>query len=133
MGCSTDPVPLPGVKLVYKAPDSAITTFELGDLVALEVRNCEQWTREEETYPLGEPHASIAFTYSCPEATSPKTVCLPLRCGVGTVVMKNCEPLLDKKCGLILTGSSWTVLPGGRGTYVLGPEFAMLVFGARGP
>ena len=27
-------------------------------------------------------------------ATSPKIVCLRLRCGVGPTVMKNCEPLV---------------------------------------
>lgn len=48
----------------------------------------------KQTYPLGEPHASTAFTYSDPEATSPKTQCLPLRWGVGTVVMKNWELFL---------------------------------------
>ncbi len=67
--------------------------------------------REEETYPSGEPHASIAFTYSWPETTSPKTVCLPSRCGVGTVVMKNCEPLLwvaGRVNSMALRGSSRT-------------------------
>lgn len=39
---------------------------------------------------------SIAWTTSAPLTTRPKTVCLPSSQGVGTVVMKNCEPLV---CG----------------------------------
>lgn len=45
---------------------------------------------------------SSIFTTPIPFSTWPKTTCLSSRCGVGTVVMKNCEPL------------------------VLGPAFAML-------
>lgn len=45
-------------------------------------------------YPLADPTSSMALTYSWPETTSPKTVCLPSRWGVETVVMKNWEPLL---------------------------------------
>src|SRR6202042_848062 len=36
----------------------------------------------------------IRSTTSLPSMTSPKMVCLPLRCGVGTTVMKNCEPFV---------------------------------------
>ncbi len=40
--------------------------------------------------PIGEvPTASIALTTSSPAITIPNTVCLPSKCGVGTVVMKN--------------------------------------------
>ena len=35
---------------------------------------------------------SSSFTVPMPSTTSPKMVCLPSRCGVGTKVMKNCEP-----------------------------------------
>lgn len=38
--------------------------------------------------------ASIFFTTSMPSTTRPKTTCLPSRNGVGTVVMKNWEPLV---------------------------------------
>lgn len=44
--------------------------------------------------PDSEPCASIALTTSDPLFTSPKTVCLPSSQGVGTVVMKNWEPLV---------------------------------------
>ncbi len=37
---------------------------------------------------------SIAMTTSMPFSTLPNTVCLPSRRGMGTVEMKNCEPLL---------------------------------------
>jgi hypothetical protein len=37
----------------------------------------------------------MLLTISMPLLTRPKTECLPVRCGVGTKVMKNCEP-----CGL---------------------------------
>lgn len=37
---------------------------------------------------------SILRTRDLPERTSPKTTCLPSRWGVGTVVMKNWEPLV---------------------------------------
>ena len=37
---------------------------------------------------------SIFLTTSMPSTTWPKTTCLPSRKGVGTVVMKNCEPLV---------------------------------------
>ena len=37
--------------------------------------------------------SSILRIVLLPESTSPKTTCLPSRCGVATVVMKNCEPL----------------------------------------
>ncbi len=45
---------------------------------------------------------SSIFTTPIPFSTWPKTTCLSSRCGVGTVVIKNCEP------------------------FVLGPAFAML-------
>mmetsp|Transcript_126972 Transcript_126972/g.353633 ORF Transcript_126972/g.353633 Transcript_126972/m.353633 type:complete len:218 (+) Transcript_126972:108-761(+) len=51
--------------------------------------------------PSGVPHASITRTMSMPSTTWPKTTCLPSKCGVAFVQMKNWEPL------------------------VLGPEFAM--------
>ena len=38
--------------------------------------------------------ASIFLTTSMPSTTLPKTTCLPSRNGVGTVVMKNWEPLV---------------------------------------
>ena len=60
-------------------PHFAIVTFEPG-------------------VPSEEPHPSIAFTNSWPCTTSPKTVCFPFRCGVGTVVMKNCDPFLRYSC-----------------------------------
>lgn len=82
---------LPRLGCIHKVPDLAITTFESGVLVPLAISR----SRKDYSYPLEEPHFSIAFTYSWPETTSPNTVCLPFRCGVGTVVMKNCEPLLD--------------------------------------
>lgn len=37
---------------------------------------------------------SSIFTTPNPFNTCPKTTCLPSKCGVGTVVMKNCEPLV---------------------------------------
>ena len=37
---------------------------------------------------------SIFLTTSMPSTTCPKTTCLPSRNAVGTVVMKNCEPLV---------------------------------------
>src|SRR5207237_2228479 len=40
------------------------------------------------------PARAICGTSSKPFTTSPKMVCLLLRCGVGTSVMKNCEPLV---------------------------------------
>ena len=36
----------------------------------------------------------IRSTTSAPSMTSPKMVCFPLSHGVGTTVMKNCEPLV---------------------------------------
>jgi hypothetical protein len=36
----------------------------------------------------------MACTRSAPSVTSPKMVCLPVSQGVGTTVMKNCEPLV---------------------------------------
>ena len=36
----------------------------------------------------------ISSTTSVPSTTSPKMVCLPFSHGVGTAVMKNCEPLV---------------------------------------
>ena len=38
--------------------------------------------------------ASIALTTSNPSRTVPKTTCLPSSHGVGTVQMKNCDPLV---------------------------------------
>lgn len=38
---------------------------------------------------------SILRTMDLPAMTSPKTTCLPSRWGVGTVVMKNWEPLVS--------------------------------------
>ena len=37
---------------------------------------------------------SILVTTSMPSTTLPNTTCLPSRKGVGTVVMKNCEPFV---------------------------------------
>lgn len=37
---------------------------------------------------------SSMFTTPIPFSTCPKTTCLPSKCGVGTVVMKNWEPLV---------------------------------------
>lgn len=37
---------------------------------------------------------SILWTTSNPAVTRPNTVCLPSKCGVSAVVMKNCEPLV---------------------------------------
>ena len=37
---------------------------------------------------------SSSLTTLHPLVTLPKTTCFPSRCGVGTVVMKNCEPLV---------------------------------------
>ncbi|KAI9908743.1 hypothetical protein PsorP6_003607 [Peronosclerospora sorghi] len=38
--------------------------------------------------------SSTRFTISKPSTTLPNTTCLPSRCGVGTVVMKNCDPFV---------------------------------------
>ena len=38
--------------------------------------------------------SSISCTNSIPLSILPNTTCLPSRCGVGTVVMKNCEPFV---------------------------------------
>ena len=39
---------------------------------------------------------SILRTMDLPLRTSPNTTCLPSRCGVGTVVTKNWEPLVPR-------------------------------------
>ena len=52
-------------------------------------------TTLEEGLPDLDPHASIAPSTSRPSSTSPKTVCFPSKKGQGTVVMKNCEPLVS--------------------------------------
>ena len=93
----------------YKLPHLAISTFSLG-------------------VPLEEPTLSTALTNSWPSITSPKTVCLPLRWGVGTVVMKNCDPLLTNLATFQdkYVESGFGKAKGGEGlTYVLGPEFAI--------
>jgi len=61
-----------------------------------------------EVGPLAEPTASIDLTTSIPLVTLPNTQCLPSRCGVGTVVMKNWLPLvlgpalaMDKRPGSV--------------------------------
>lgn len=71
--------------------------------------------------PSADPQLSIAFTNSCPWTTSPKTVCLPFRWGVGTVVMKNCDPLLR----LLILAVKRKAKMGKAVAYVLGPEFAI--------
>jgi hypothetical protein len=40
------------------------------------------------------PAFSILSTTVYPETTRPNTTCLPSRCGVSAVVMKNCEPFV---------------------------------------
>ncbi len=45
-----------------------------------------------EVLPEFEPTASMALTMSIPSKTFPKTTCLPSNHGVGTVVIKNCDP-----------------------------------------
>mmetsp|Transcript_6713 Transcript_6713/g.12190 ORF Transcript_6713/g.12190 Transcript_6713/m.12190 type:complete len:217 (-) Transcript_6713:257-907(-) len=47
-----------------------------------------------EVFPLELPHFSTFATTSKPDKTFPKTTCLPSRCGVGPVHMKNCEPFV---------------------------------------
>jgi hypothetical protein len=49
---------------------------------------------DEGTSPCAVGKFSIWRTTDLPLITSPKTTCLPSRCGVGAVVMKNCEPLV---------------------------------------
>lgn len=51
------------------------------------------------TLPLRDPVASMALTtfIDSSSAIAPKTTCRPLSHGVTTVVMKNCEPLLDSQ------------------------------------
>mmetsp|Transcript_37278 Transcript_37278/g.118640 ORF Transcript_37278/g.118640 Transcript_37278/m.118640 type:complete len:222 (-) Transcript_37278:477-1142(-) len=44
--------------------------------------------------PSAVPQASITRSTSMPSTTWPKTTCLPSRCGVAFVQMKNCEPLV---------------------------------------
>ena len=51
--------------------------------------------------PQARALAAIASTTSMPSTTSPKLVCLPSSQGVGTWVMKNCEPLVP---------SAWPVM-----------------------
>jgi hypothetical protein len=41
----------------------------------------------------------IAISTSMPPITCPKTLCLPSKCGVGTCVMKNCEPFVRDRIG----------------------------------
>lgn len=68
---------LSSVVLAHISPHCAITTSMFGTSLPL--------------YPVFV--ASILLTTSMPSTTLPNTTCFPSRKGVGTVVMKNCEPL----------------------------------------
>lgn len=74
---------------------------------------------------LTSPDFEIGWKSNCrprgaPSSTSPKTTCLPSKCGVAFTVMKNCEPLLDvltfyllhNACvlGFFLRVSTWVVV-----------------------
>ena len=71
--------------------------------------------------PLCVLRFSISLTTLLPLMTSPKTTCFLSRCGVGTVVMKNWEPLLDGH----LSATAAKQIQHQR-TYVPGPALAML-------
>ena len=60
-----------------------------------EIASAREREEEEERSLLERRTRSIALTTSLkPSNTHPKTVCLPSRCGVTSVVMKNCDPLV---------------------------------------
>ncbi len=64
--------------------------------------------------PLCVRRFSISRTTDLPLRTSPKTTCLPSRCGVGTVVIKNWEPFVPVVDVLVKThyAENWGSIPG---------------------
>ena len=64
----------------------------------------------ERMEPEEEPRASISLTMfmDSASATSPKTTCLPSSHEVTTVVMKNWEPLLEKRRECLVWLCMWT-------------------------
>lgn len=63
----------------------------------------------ERTAPEELPRASISLTTlkDSSSATLPKTTCLPSSHEVGTVVMKNWEPLLQRRSQLSTCSPAW--------------------------
>ncbi len=60
--------------------------------------------------PDCDPNPSIALTTSIPSTTLPKTTCFPSNHGHGTVVKKNCDPLVPGPALAIDNKPGWVCL-----------------------
>mmetsp|Transcript_15108 Transcript_15108/g.20256 ORF Transcript_15108/g.20256 Transcript_15108/m.20256 type:complete len:281 (+) Transcript_15108:580-1422(+) len=75
--------------------ESTIGAVE-GDLAFLAASTSPHATMDTRcfVFPDWDPHRSSAFTTFIPSTTEPNTTCFPLRNGVASVVIKNCDPFV---------------------------------------
>merc|ERR1712127_38410 len=79
------------VQVVQRVPEAATTIFLL-------------------VLPEVVPYDSICLTTSMPSTTPPNTTCLPSSHGHGTVVKKNCDPLVPGPALAIESWPAWVCL-----------------------
>jgi len=61
-----------------------------------------------DTVPSCDPHDSICCTTSCPDVTTPNTVCFPSSQSVSAVVMKNCDEFVSGPAFAIDSRYGWS-------------------------